>query len=73
MDGRRSGSGFPVTKVKAGVVLLVAFSGVLVSLQVDAGLTTILGAFVVGLVAGVVLVWLAFPDVDERTAERTRR
>ena len=49
-------------KVKVGFVLLVGLSGGLITLQTGAGATGFLAATAVGLVVGVILVYIAFPD-----------
>jgi hypothetical protein len=55
-------------KLKLGFVLLVAFSGGLITLQTDAGLVWFLAASGAGAVLGTVLVRIAFPS-RERIAE----
>ncbi|MHB9286063.1 hypothetical protein ACKVMT_03375 [Halobacteriales archaeon Cl-PHB] len=73
MEGGRSSGGLPVTKLKLSLVALVAVSAAMVSLQVDAELTTVVAALALGTVVGVALVWIAFPSIDEETRKRTRR
>jgi hypothetical protein len=54
-----------VRKLKIGFVFLVGLSGGLITLQTDAGAIGFLTATAMGLVVGVVLVWIAFPDRDD--------
>jgi ammonia channel protein AmtB len=49
-------------KVKVAFVLLVGFSGGLITLQTDAGATGFVAATAIGIVAGIILVWIAFPE-----------
>lgn len=59
-------------KLKLGFVLLVGLSGGLITLQTDAGLAGFLLATGIGLLAGFVLVWIAFPDrTDLRRGDRS--
>lgn len=63
-------------KVKIGFVLLVGLSAGLTTLQTDAGTTVFLGATAAGLLVGVALVWLVFPDRDDlarNDSSRSRR
>lgn len=49
-------------KLKAGFVLLVGLSAGLITLQADVGLPIFLGAVGAGIVLGVLLVVIAFPE-----------
>jgi ammonia channel protein AmtB len=63
-------------KLKAGFVLLVGLSAGLITLQVEAGPTAVLGAVAGGVVVGVVLVWLVFPareDLKRGDSSQSRR
>lgn len=63
-------------KVKAGFVLLVGLSGGLITLQTGAGPTAFLVAACLGIVAGVVLLRIAFPeqrDLERGDGNRSRR
>lgn len=52
-------------KVKIGFVLLVGLSGGLITLQANAGVAVFAGATGAGMILGVVLVWIAFPDRED--------
>jgi membrane associated rhomboid family serine protease len=52
-------------KLEAGFVVIVGVSCGLITLQADAGPVVFLAATVAGLVVGVLLVWLAFPDAGD--------
>ena len=52
-------------KLKLGFVVLIGVSAGLITLQADVGLAGFLGATASGLVVGVVLTWVAFPDGDD--------
>jgi len=49
-------------KLKAGFVVLVALSSGLITLYADVGRQVFFFATVVGLVVGLLLVWLVFPE-----------
>jgi len=54
-----------IIKVKVATVLLVGASAGLITTQGDASLPVLLVAVVGGLLLGVFLVWLLFPDTEQ--------
>lgn len=63
-------------KLKAGFVLLVGLSGGLITLYADVGWQGFLVACGIGLAAGILLVWLVFPertDLQRGDNSRSRR
>jgi hypothetical protein len=52
-------------KLKAGFVVIVGLSCGLITLQADVGAEVFLAATAAGLVVGVLLVWVAFPDAGD--------
>jgi membrane associated rhomboid family serine protease len=63
-------------RLKAVFVALVAASAALITLQAGAGLVALTAATVGGVVVGVVLVWLVFPDrkdLERGDGSRSRR
>lgn len=63
-------------KLKVGFVLLVGLSSGLITLYADVGWQGFLLATSVGLVVGLLLVWLVFPertDLERGSSSRSRR
>lgn len=54
-----------MTRLKAGVVLLVGVSGGLITSQGDASLEVVVAAVAGGLLVGAALVWFLFPSVEQ--------
>ena len=60
-------------KTKIGFVIVVGLSGGLMGLRIDAGLTGLAIAIGAGLLAGILVVWIAFPDRMDLRRGRSRR
>jgi len=60
-------------QLRISFITLVAISAGMIGLFVDASLVEVLVAVGVGAVAGLVLAWMVFPNVQSDTSDRTRR